>query len=74
MRCPLGDMQGAANTENLMLRTLGAVAALTLTLPCPAYADGHQTLLENAAILDVETGNIRRGQNVLIEAGKIAAI
>lgn len=57
-----------------MLRTLGAVAALTLTLPAPALADGHQTLLENAAILDVETGNVRRGQNVLIEDGKISAI
>lgn len=57
-----------------MIRTLGAIAALTCALQAPALAETSQTLLENASVVDVETGNISRGQTVLIEDGMIAAI
>ena len=57
-----------------MNRTFGAIAAMTLFAQAPALADGHQTLLQNASVIDVETGQIDRGQNVLIVDGKISAI
>lgn len=57
-----------------MKRTLGAVAALTVTFQAPAFADGHRTLLQNASVIDVETGSITEDQNVLIEDGMITAI
>ena len=57
-----------------MKRTLGAIAALTVTFQAQAFADGHQTLLENASLIDVETGSITEDQNVLIEDGMITAI
>lgn len=57
-----------------MKRTLGAIAALACSQQAPAFADTGQTLLQNASIVDVETGKITRGQNLLIEDGKIAAI
>ncbi len=57
-----------------MKRTLGAIAALTVTFQAQAFADGHLTLLENASLIDVETGSITEDQNVLIEDGMITAI
>nr|WP_070959227.1 amidohydrolase family protein [Hyphomonas sp. Mor2] len=57
-----------------MKRTLSAIAALTCALHAPALAQASQTLLENASVIDVESGNVTRGQNVLVEDGKIAAI
>jgi len=57
-----------------MKRTFGALAALTFSTQFPALADGDQIILQNASVMNVETGEIDRGQNILIEDGKIAAI
>ena len=50
-----------------MKRTLSAIAALTCALHAPALAQTSQTLLQNASVIDVESGNVTRGQNVLVE-------
>ena len=57
-----------------MKRTFGALAALALASQAPAFADGHQVVLQNASLIDIEDGKVKRGQSVLIEDGKIAAI
>lgn len=57
-----------------MRHTFGALAALALTSQAPAFADDQKTLLQNVSLIDVESGDISRGQSILVEDGKIAAI
>ena len=54
------------------LRALGL--GLALALFQTAAADDHQIVLQNASIIDVETGQVSRNQSVLIENDRIAAI
>ena len=57
-----------------MRHTFGALAALALISQAPAFADDQKTLLQNVSLIDVESGDISRGQSILVEDGKIAAI
>ena len=54
------------------LRALGL--GLALALFQTAAADDHQIVLQNASVIDVETGQVSRNQSVLIENDRIAAI
>lgn len=54
------------------LRALGL--GLSLALFQTAAADDHQIVLQNASVIDVETGQVSRNQSVLIENDRIAAI
>lgn len=75
-------------TMKRLLKILGATAAVLFVLPLAWLTIGLlwplpmpepnqrpvALLITDVAVVDVETGQIRRGQDILIEAGRIAAI